>query len=142
MRIERIDRVIIKTTRCCLNLRERANQMSEAHFCVFWAEKNAERKAQGAQELNFREARKEFGFDAPPPGAVTRCSGGEDIRAFPGKTPEGTATWYAQYRQVSAKGVLWRMINDASNQPICYIGATEALDAARLASNGGGAACR
>jgi hypothetical protein len=142
MHIERIDRVIFKTTRCCLNLRERANQMSDAHFCVFWAEKNAERRAQSAQELNFREARKEFGFDAPPLGAVTLCSGGEDVRAFPGKTREGTDTWYAQYRQVSAKGVLWRMINGVNNQPICYVGATEALDAAKLASNGGRVACR
>ncbi|WFU39118.1 hypothetical protein QA640_32735 [Bradyrhizobium sp. CB82] len=116
--------------------------MSDAYFCVFWAEKNAERKAQGAQELNFREARKQFGFDAPPPGAVTLCSGGEDIRAFPGKTREGTDTWYAQYRQVSAKGALWRMINDATNRPICYIGATEALGAARLASTGGEVAGR
>jgi hypothetical protein len=48
--------------------------MSDAYFCVFWAEKNAERRTQGAQESNFREARKEFGFDAPPPGAVTLCS--------------------------------------------------------------------
>src|ERR1700751_1671912 len=118
MRIERIDRVIIKTTRCCLNLRERANQMSDAYFCVFWAEKNAERKAQGLPELNFREARKQFGFHARPPGAVTLCSGGEDIRAFPGKTLEGRNTWYARYRQVSAKGTLWRLINDPSKKPI------------------------
>jgi len=111
--------------------------MSDAYFCVFWAEKNAEHKAQGAEELNFREAHKEFGFDAPPPGAVTLYSGGEGIRAFPGKTPEGRDTWYAQYRQVSAKGVLWRMINDANSQPICYIGATETLDAAKLASDSG-----
>jgi hypothetical protein len=92
--------------------------------------------------LNFREARKQFGFDAPPPGAVTLCSGGEDVRAFPGKTPEGTDTWYAQYRQVSPKGTLWRMINDASKQPICYTGATEALDAAQLARDNGGVARR
>jgi hypothetical protein len=116
--------------------------MSDAHFCVFWAEKNAERRAQGAQALNFREARKEFGFDAPPPGAVTLCSGGEDIRAFPGKTPEGTDTWHAQYRQVSAKGVLWRMINDANKRPICYIGAAEALDAATLVRDSVAVACR
>jgi hypothetical protein len=115
--------------------------MSDAYFCVVWAEKNAERKAQGAEELNFREARKEFGFDAPPPGAVTLYSGGDGIRAFPGKTPDGRDTWYAQYRQVSAKGVLWRMINDANKQPICYIGATEALDAAKLASGSRGVAC-
>ena len=57
--------------------------MSDAYFCVFWAEKNAERRAQGAEVLNFREARREFGCHAPPPGAVTLCSGGEDIRAFP-----------------------------------------------------------
>lgn len=61
--------------------------MSDAYFCVFWAEKNAERKAQGAEVLNFREARREFGCHAPAPGAVTLCSGGEDIRAFPGETP-------------------------------------------------------
>lgn len=78
--------------------------MSDAYFCVFWAERNAESKAQGLPELNFREARKQFGFHASPPGAVTLCSGGENIRAFPGKTPEGSDTWYAQYRQVSAKG--------------------------------------
>jgi hypothetical protein len=114
--------------------------MSDAYFCVVWAEKNAERKAQGAEELNFREARKEFGFDAPPPGAVTLYSGGDGIRAFPGKTPDGRDTWYAQYRQVSAKGVLWRMINEANKQPICYIGATEALDAAKLASGSRGVA--
>lgn len=116
--------------------------MSDAYFCVFWAEKNAERNAQGLPELNFREARKQFGFHPPPPGAVTLCSGGEDIRAFPGKTPDGRDTWYAQYRQVSPKGTLWRMINDASKQPICYIGATEALDAAQLARDSGGVACR
>jgi hypothetical protein len=109
--------------------------MSDAHFCVFWAEKNAERKARGAEELKFREARREFGFDTPPPGAVTLCAGGENIRAFPGKTPEGTDTWYAQYRQVSAKGVLWRIINDAKHRPSCYISASEALDAAKLAGN-------
>jgi hypothetical protein len=80
--------------------------MSDAYFCVFWAEKNAERKAQGAELLNFREARREFGFHAPSPGAVTLCSGGEDIRAFPGKAPQGRDAWYAQYRQVSAKGSL------------------------------------
>ena len=112
--------------------------MSDAHFCIFWAEKNAERKAQGAELLNFREARKEFGFHVPPPGAVTLCWGGEDIRAFPGKTPQDRDTWYAQYRQVSAKGVLWRMINDANKQPICYVGATEALNAAKLARDSGG----
>jgi hypothetical protein len=106
--------------------------MSDAYFCVFWAEKNAERKAQGLPELKFREARKQFGFHAPPPGAVTLCSGGEDTRAFPGKTPDGRDTWYAQYRQVSPKGALWRMINDASKQPICYIGASEALEAAQI----------
>ena len=94
--------------------------MSDAHFCVFWAEKNAERKAQGA---------------------VTLCSS-EDIRAFPGKTPQGGDAWYAQYRQVSAKGVLWRMINDANKQPICYVGATEALNAAKRARDSGGTACR
>ena len=116
--------------------------MSDAHFCVFWAEKNAERRAQSAQELNFREARKEFGFDAPPPGAVTLYSGGDGIRAFPGKTPDGRDTWYAQYRQVSAKGTLWRMINDTHKKPICYIGASEALEAAQLALDGGGVACR
>jgi hypothetical protein len=116
--------------------------MSDAHFWVFWAEKNAERKAQGAEELNFREARKEFGFDAPPPGAVTLYSDGEGIRAFPGKTSEGRDTWYAQYRQVSAKGVLWRMINDANSQPIRYIGAIEALNAAKFARDSGGTACR
>jgi hypothetical protein len=116
--------------------------MSDAYFCVFWAERNAERRAQGAQELNFREARKEFGFHAPPSGAVTLCSGGEDIRAFPGKTPQGRDAWYAQYRQVSSKGVLWRMINDTNKKPICYIGASEALEAAQLARDGGGVACR
>jgi hypothetical protein len=116
--------------------------MSDAYFCVFWAEKNAERKARGAEELNFREARKEFGFDAPPPGAITLCSGGEGIRAFPGKTPEGKDTWYAQYRQVSAKGVLWRMINNANKQPICCVGATEALNAAKLARDSSGTVCR
>jgi hypothetical protein len=63
--------------------------MSHAYFCVFWAEKNAERKAQGLPELNFREARKQFGFHVPPPGSVTLCSRGEDIRAFPDKTLEG-----------------------------------------------------
>jgi hypothetical protein len=64
--------------------------MSDAYFCVFWAEKNAERRAQGAEVLNFCEARREFGYHAPPPGAaVTLCSGSEDIRAFPRKTPEG-----------------------------------------------------
>ncbi|SHG49336.1 hypothetical protein [Bradyrhizobium erythrophlei] len=116
--------------------------MSDAYFCVFWAEKNAERKAQGAEVLNFREARREFGCHAPPPGAVTLCLGSEDIRAFPGKTPEGRDAWYAQYRQVSAKGVLWRMINDANKQPICYVGATEALNAAKLARDSGGTASR
>ena len=116
--------------------------MSDAYFCVFWSEKNAERNAQGLPELNFREARKQFGFHPPPPGAVTLCSGGEDIRAFPGKTPDGRDTWYAQYRQVSPKGTLWRMINDASKQPICYIGATEALDAAQVTRDNGGVACR
>jgi hypothetical protein len=116
--------------------------MSDAYFCVFWAERNAESKAQGLPELNFREARKQFGFHASPPGAVTLCSGGENIRAFPGKTPEGSDTWYAQYRQVSAKGTLWRMINDTHKKPICYIGASEALEAARLALDGGGVACR
>jgi hypothetical protein len=116
--------------------------MSDAYFCVFWAEKNAERKAQGLPELKFREPRKQFGFHAPPPGAVTLCSGGEDTRAFPGKTPDGRVTWYAQYRQVSPKGALWRMINDASKQPICYIGASEALEAAQFARDGGGVACR
>jgi len=59
--------------------------MSDAYFCVFWAEKNAERKAQGLPELKFREPRKQFGFHAPPPGAVTLCSGGEDTRPFPAK---------------------------------------------------------
>ena len=107
--------------------------MSDAYFCIFWAERNAERKAQGVPEMNFREARREFGFDAPPPDAVTLCSNGEDIRAFPGKTPEGAEVWYAQHRQVSAKGALWRMIKDANKQPICYISATEALKAATLA---------
>jgi hypothetical protein len=116
--------------------------MSDAYFCVFWAERNAERKAQGLAELNFREARKQFGFHVPPPGAVTLCSGGEDIRAFPGKTLEGRDTWYAQYRQVSAKGVLWRLINDTDKKPICYIGASEALEAAQLARDGGRVACR
>ena len=101
-----------------------------------------ERKSQGAEALNFREARREFGYRASPPGAVTLCSGGEGIRAFPGKMPEGRDTWYAQYRQVSAKGVLWRMINDANKQPICYVGATEALNAAKLAGDSGGTACR
>src|SRR4029077_822219 len=94
------------TVRRSLSLRQPANQMPDAYFCVVWAKKNAERKARGVQELNFREARKELGFDAPPPGAVTLGSRGEDIRAFPGQTPEGTDTWYAQY-QVSAKGILW-----------------------------------
>ena len=81
--------------------------MSDSYFCILWAEKNAERKAQGVPELNFREARKEFGFHALPPGTVTLRSGGEDIRAFPGKTPDGRDAWYAQYRQASAKGILW-----------------------------------
>ena len=116
--------------------------MSDAYFCVFWAEKNAERKAQGTEVLNFREARREFGCHAPPPGAVTLCLGSEDIRAFPGKTPEGRDAWYAQYRQVSGKSVLWRMINDANKQPICYVGATEALNAAKRARDSGGTACR
>ena len=111
--------------------------MSDAYFCVFWAERNAARKAQGAPELNFREARREFGFDAPPPGAVTLCSGGEDIRAFPGKASEGRKVWYAQHRQVSAKGALWRMIRDIDRQPACYAGATEALTAAILARDSG-----
>lgn len=107
--------------------------MSDSYFCLFWAEKNAERKALGSPELNFREARKEFGFQASPPGAVTLCAGGEEIRAFPGKPLGGREVWYAQYRKASAKGVLWCMINDASKQPICYVGATEALDAAKFA---------
>jgi hypothetical protein len=77
--------------------------MYDAYFCVFWPEKNAECKARALPELNFREARKQFGFHDPPPGAVTLFSGGEDIRAFPGKTPEGRSTWYAQYRQVSVR---------------------------------------
>ena len=115
--------------------------MSDAHFCVFWAERNAECKAQGLPELNFREARKQFGFHVPPSGAVTLFLGGEDIRAFPGKTPDGRDTWYAQYRQVSAKGALWRMIKDTDKKPTCYIGATEALDAAKLASGSRGVAC-
>jgi hypothetical protein len=34
------------------------------------------------------------------------------------------------------------MINDANKQPICYVGATEALDAAKLARDSGGKACR
>jgi hypothetical protein len=112
------------------------------HFFVFWAEKNAERKAQGVPELNFCKARKEFGFDAPPPGAVTLCSGGEDISVFPGKTPEGRDAWYAQYRQVNAKGVLWRMTNDANKPPICYVGPTEALKAVTLARDCHGPGCR
>src|SRR5260370_30510683 len=116
--------------------------MSDAYFCVFWSEKNAERKAQGAEALNFREARREFGCHAPPPGAVTLCSGGEDIRAFPGKTPQGSDAWYAQYRQVTAKRVLWRMTNGANNQPIAYVNPTEALNAAKHARNSGGTACR
>jgi hypothetical protein len=115
--------------------------MSDAYFCIL-AEKNAERKAQGAEVLNFREARREFGSHAPPPGAVTLCSGGEDIRAFPGKAAQGRDVWYAQCRQISAKGVLWRMINDANQQPICYVSATEALNAAKLACDSGGTACR
>src|SRR5580693_8465655 len=60
--------LVIKTVPRCLSLRQRANQMSDSYFCVFWAEKNAERKAQGAQVLNFREARREFGCHATPPG--------------------------------------------------------------------------
>ena len=113
-------------------------QMSDAYFCVFWAERNAERKARGVPELNFREARREFGFDAPPPGAVTLCSNGEDIRAFPGKAPERGEVWYAQYRQVSAKGVLWRMVKDAHEQPIWQVSATAALEAATLARDSHG----
>jgi hypothetical protein len=116
--------------------------MSDAYFCVFWAEKNAERKPQGVLELNFREARREFGFHTLPPGAVTLCSGGEDIRDFPGKTPNGRDAWYAQYRQATAKGVLWCMINDADKQPICYVGVTEALNAAKLARDSHGPGCR
>jgi hypothetical protein len=34
------------------------------------------------------------------------------------------------------------MINDANKQPICYVGATEALNAAKLARDSGGTACR
>ena len=50
------------------------------------------RRAQGAQELNFREARKEFGFDAPPSGAVTPCLSGEDISVLsPAKRSEAAA---------------------------------------------------
>jgi hypothetical protein len=113
-------------------------QTSDAYFCVFSAERNAERKARGVPDLNFREARREFGFDAPPPGAVTLCSNGEDIRAFPSKVPEGGEVWYAQYRQVSAKGALWRMIKDANKQPICYVSPTEALKAAALARDSHG----
>lgn len=116
--------------------------MPDSHFCMFWAERNAERKAQGIPELNFREARKEFGSHALPSGAVTLCSGGADIRAFPGKMPNGGEAWYAQYRQASAKGVLWCMIKDANKQPVCYIGATEALNAAKLARDSRGPECR
>jgi hypothetical protein len=50
-----------------------------------------------------------------------------------GKTPEGKYAWYVQYRQVSAKGVLWHLVNEASKQPMCYTGATEALKAATFA---------
>ena len=32
--------------------------------------------------------------------------------------------------------------HDANKQPICYIGATEVLNAAKLARGGGGTACR
>ena len=116
--------------------------MPDAYFCVLWAERNAECKAQGVPELNFREARREFGFDAPPSGAVTFCSNGENIRAFPGKAPEGGRVWYAQYRQVSANGALWRMIKDANKQPICYVGAHEALTAATLVRDSHGHRCR
>jgi len=82
-------------------------------FCIVWAEKNAERKTQGVAELNFREAPRE----CAPPGAVTLCSVGEDIRASPGKTSEGMDMWHARYRRGSAKGVLWRLVNDANKQP-------------------------
>jgi hypothetical protein len=34
------------------------------------------------------------------------------------------------------------MINDANKQPVCYVGATEALDDAKLARDSGGTACR
>jgi len=117
--------------------------MSDAFFCIVWAEKNAERKAQGVRELNFREARREFGFHlVPPPGAVTLCSGGEGIRAFPDKTPEGKAKWYAQYRQVSTRGVLWRLVNNANEEPICYVDATDALNAAKFPRETGRSAHR
>lgn len=102
------------------------NPMPDAYFCVFRAERNAESKAQGA----------------PPSGAVTFCSNGENIRAFPGKAPEGGRVWYAQYRQVSANGALWRMIKDANKQPICYVGAHEALTAATLVRDSHGHGCR
>jgi hypothetical protein len=64
--------------------------MSDAYFCVFWAEKNAERKAQGAEALNFREARRVFGCHAPPPGAVTLCSG-DDTPTRGSPSAEGVA---------------------------------------------------
>jgi hypothetical protein len=53
--------------------------------------------------------------------------------ASPGKTPEGMDMWHARYRRGSAKGVFWRLVNDANKQPMCYAGVTEALNAATFA---------
>ena len=89
-RERRTGRVVTKTVRRSLSLRKRADQMSDAYFCVFWAEKNAERKAQGAEALNFREARRVFGCHAPPPGAVTLCSG-DDTPTRGSPSAEGVA---------------------------------------------------
>jgi hypothetical protein len=62
--------------------------MSDAYFCVFWAEKNVERKSQGAEVLNFRETRREFGCHAPPPGAVTLSRAAKISVLSPAKRPK------------------------------------------------------
>jgi hypothetical protein len=43
---------------------------------------------------------------------------------------------------MSTKGILWRMINDVNKEPICYVGATEALNAAKFVRESCGTACR
>jgi len=74
--------------------------------------------------------------------APSRSARAAKISVLSPAPPQGRDAWYAQYRQVSANGVLWCMINNANKQPICYVGATEALDAAKLARDSGGTACR
>lgn len=116
---------------------DRIDPIDEANvppFFKFWEKLNKGLRAAGKPEAGYKTAKTAFEGGETPAGALTFVGKEwEGIRAVPGPTSCGEASYFGEFREVSDAGTVWRVVANKHGLSIAYVSAEGALRSAKLA---------